>query len=65
MPRELNVEDQIELAREFAHDLTDKEQLPYTLAIHEGRDQDGHRHDPHAHLMFSERQNDGIERSRQ
>jgi MobA/MobL family len=37
LPRELSVEDQIELARDFAHDLTDEEQLPYTLAIHEGR----------------------------
>ena len=64
LPRELSVDDQIELAREFAHELTDEEHLPYTLAIHEGRDQDGHAHNPHAHLMFSERQNDGIERTR-
>ncbi len=64
LPRELSVEDQIELARDFAHELTDDEQLPYTLAIHDGRDADGQVHNPHAHLMFSERQNDGIERSR-
>jgi hypothetical protein len=38
--------------------------LPYTLAIHAGRDENGEEHNPHAHLMFSERQNDGIERSR-
>jgi len=30
--------------------------------IHEGRDENGQDHSPHAHLMFSERQNDGIER---
>lgn len=65
LPRELSVEDRIELAREFAHELTDKEQLPYTLAIHAGRDANGHEHNPHAHLMFSERQNDGIARSRE
>ena len=56
--------EQIALAREFAHELTDEEHLPYTLAIHAGRDEDGHEHNPHAHLMFSERRNDGIERSR-
>ena len=64
LPRELSVEDQIELARAFAHELTDDEHLPYTLAIHAGRDRDGHSHNPHAHLMFSERRNDGFERSR-
>ena len=65
LPRELSVEDRIELAREFAQELTDKEQLPYTLAVHAGRDAQGQDHNPHAHLMFSERQNDGVERSRE
>ena len=65
LPRDLSAEDQIGLAREFAHELTDGEGLPYTLAIHAGRDEDGQEHNPHAHLMFSERQNDGIERSRE
>ncbi len=64
LPRELPLEDQIELAREFAHDLTAEERLPYTLAVHAGLDEDGCEHNPHAHLMFSERQNDGIDRSR-
>jgi hypothetical protein len=63
LPRDLEGDEQISLAREFAHELTDKERLPYTLAIHAGLDGDGHEHNPHAHLMFSERQNDGIERS--
>jgi hypothetical protein len=64
LPRDLSAEDQIELAREFARELTEKEQLPYTLAIHAGLDEHGHSHNPHAHLMFSERRNDGIDRSR-
>jgi MobA/MobL family len=64
LPRELSDDDRIELARAFAHELTDHEHLPYTLAIHEGRDENGDEHNPHAHLMFSERQNDGIERGR-
>jgi len=63
LPRELDQEDRIELAREFAHELTEKEQLPYTLAVHAGLDHNGEEHNPHAHLMFSERRNDGIERS--
>ena len=37
--------------------------MPYTLAIHSGRDANGQEHNPHAHLMISERKNDGIERS--
>jgi hypothetical protein len=64
LPQGLSDEDQVALAREFAHELTDEEALPYTLAIHAGRDEHGEAHNPHAHLMFSERQNDGIERSR-
>ena len=65
LPRELDSNDQIALARDFAESLTADENLPYTLAIHAGRDGQGHEHNPHVHLMFSERQNDGIERSAQ
>jgi hypothetical protein len=64
LPLGLAAEDQVALAREFAHELTDEQALPYTLAIHAGRDENGEEHNPHAHLMFSERQNDGIDRSR-
>jgi hypothetical protein len=65
LPRDLDRGDQIELALAFAQELTKDELLPYTLAIHEGRDADGREHNPHAHLMVSERRNDGIERSRE
>jgi hypothetical protein len=64
LPRDLSLEDQIALARELAQELTKDESLPYTLAIHAGRDASGHEHNPHAHLMISERKNDGIDRSR-
>ncbi len=64
LPRDLDPSDQIALARDFAQSLTADERLPYTLAIHEGRDDGGKEHNPHAHLMFSERRNDGIERAR-
>ena len=62
LPRELNESDQVELAREFAAKLTSAggERLPYTLAVHRGKGEK-----PHAHLMISERANDGIERSRE
>ena len=58
LPKELNEGQRRELASEFAKQLTEGERLSYTLAIHRG---DGEN--PHAHLMFSERANDGIERS--
>lgn len=64
LPRDLTDSEQIELARDLAREITAGERLPYTLAIHAGRDQGGHEHNPHAHLMFSERRNDGIERPR-
>jgi len=63
LPLDLSTEDQMALAREFAQELTKDESLPYTLAIHAGRSSDGFEHNPHAHLMISERKNDGIERS--
>ena len=59
LPKELNEGDQVELAREFASKLTRAggERLPNTLAVHRGKGEN-----PHAHLMISERANDGIER---
>ena len=65
LPRDLSFDEQVELARDFVRELTDEEHLPYTLAVHAGRDEAGHAHNPHAHLMFSERKNDGIQRSRE
>ena len=60
LPKELNEAERRELASGFARRLTEGEQLPYTLAIHRGGP-DGEN--PHAHLMFSERANDGVARS--
>ena len=59
LPKELNEGQRRELASGFAAGVTEGERLPYTLAIHRGGP-DGEN--PHAHLMFSERPNDGIER---
>ena len=63
LPRGLDVEDHVDLARTFVKDLTDNERLPYTFAIHAGEGEDGREHNPHVHVMISERANDGIERS--
>ena len=60
LPKELNEAERREAASNFAAQLTGPEKLPYTMAIHRGG-ADGEN--PHAHLMFSERGNDGIERS--
>ena len=59
LPRELSSEQRIELARSFAREVTVGHQLPYTLAIH-----DRDSHNPHAHLLYSERCGDGLERPR-
>ena len=60
LPRELNERERHEVASSFAKNLTGEERLPYTLAVHRGGEDGGN---PHAHLMFSERTNDGIKRS--
>ena len=58
LPRELNPEQRRELAVGFAERLTAPENLPYTLALHRGGGEN-----PHAHLMISERMNDGLART--
>ena len=59
LPQELSEAEQVDLARGFAKSLTTNgEKLPYTLAVHRG---DGEN--PHAHLVISERVNDGQART--
>lgn len=58
LPAELSRSGRVEVAREFAHFLTGRERLPYTLAIHRGGGEN-----PHCHLVMSERANDGLERT--
>lgn len=61
LPRELDRDQRLALVREWAKDeLGDKH--AYTFAIHEAKAADGGIQ-PHVHMMFSERQQDGIERS--
>ena len=66
LPNELSPEARRDLARSFTEQLTDVKEgkLPYTLAFHKGESAKSDKPDnPHAHLMFSERAHDGIERS--
>jgi hypothetical protein len=57
LPIELEPRQRQALADSFAEQLVAGERLPYTLAIHEGRG-----HNPHCHVLLSERVNDGVER---
>jgi hypothetical protein len=56
LPRELNDRQRGELVRAFVREQIG-ERHAYVWAIHEPRD-----HNPHVHIMFSERTRDGIER---
>ena len=62
LPNELKKDEQIKLAKEIA----EKEVGPdkaYVLAIHDdSATLDPEKRNPHAHIQFSERKNDGIER---
>ena len=63
LPLELDREQQVELAREFAAKLTSDERMPWSLAIHEGKAKEpGKPDNPHCHLILSERVNDGLQR---
>ena len=57
LPVEIGDDRRSALSESFAHALTDAEKLPFTLAIHRGKD-----HNPHCHLMISERANDDMGR---
>ena len=62
LPNTLDAAARLELSRRFAAQVTGGE-LPYTLALHAGRSkQAGVDDNPHLHLVFSERVNDGVER---
>ena len=64
LPRELDASGRRALAGAFAERVCGGERLPYTLALHKGAAETPDKPDnPHAHLMFSERGNDGVARS--
>lgn len=63
LPRELNPEQRIELVQDFI-DQEMGTKYPYQVAIHNPKAMDD-LDQPHAHLMFNERLQDGIERDPQ
>ena len=63
LPNSLDLAGRLELARSFAAHVT-AGQMPYTLAVHAGLSKEaGAASNPHLHLVFSERVNDGVERA--
>ena len=63
LPNSLDLVGRLELARSFAAHVT-AGQMPYTLAVHAGLSKEpGVADNPHLHLVFSERVNDGMERA--
>lgn len=62
LPRELSREQQIELVRALADEVCGDKHA-YTWALHVSKASDG-KEQPHAHLMFSERIDDGVARGR-
>ena len=62
LPNSLDLAKRLELARSFAAQVTGGE-MPYTLALHAGLSKEpGTPDNPHLHLVFSERVNDGVAR---
>lgn len=61
LPKELSVDQQIELAERLAHRLAGNK--PYQLAVHSPEGAIGGIGNPHVHLMCSDRIPDGIERA--
>jgi len=63
LPRELPLAQQVELARQLAREACG-DRHAFSFAIHHAKASDGSMN-PHVHLQFSERVDDGIERDRQ
>lgn len=61
LPRELSDEAKIKLAREYTRSIVGDNHA-YAMAIHKGEKA---TENPHIHLLFSERRDDGIERTEQ
>ena len=60
LPREMNAKQRLELVEEFIQSEIGSK-YPYQFAIHNPKAMDGNDQ-PHVHLMFNERLQDGIER---
>lgn len=63
IPRELSGKERLEVIRDFVGDELGEKHV-YTVAIHNSRAMDGGEQ-PHAHIMFSIRELDGIDRTKE
>ena len=63
LPREFDQGQRIDAMRNLAQHVAGPEQLPHMWVIHRGLDAEGRDHNPHGHLMVSERGLDGYDRS--
>src|SRR5690606_17285061 len=55
LPKELSVQQRIELAEAFIKQFTDEFNFPYTAAIHNHAGEIGDQDQPHLHIMYCER----------
>lgn len=63
LPKELSVEQRIELAEALVKQFTDEFNFPYTFAIHNHRGEIGGQDQPHLHIMYCERSVDEYDRT--
>lgn len=55
LPKELSVQQRIELAEALVKQFTDEFKFPYTFAIHNHKGEIGEQDQPHLHIMYCER----------
>lgn len=63
LPKELTVQQRIELAEALVKQFTDEFKFPYTFAIHNHKGEIGAQDQPHLHIMYCERSVDGHHRT--
>lgn len=64
LPNELTIEQQKALVESFVEYITEKERFSWSLAVHDGLSKEvGKPSNPHFHLIFNDRVNDGIART--
>lgn len=63
LPKELTVQQRIELAEALVKEFTDEFKFPYTFAIHNHKGEIGEQDQPHLHIMYCERSVDEYNRT--
>lgn len=63
LPKELSVQQRVELAEALVKQFTDEFKFPYTFAIHNHKGEIGEQDQPHLHIMYCERSVDEYNRT--